>query len=365
MLRGHFKDLSPVCPHCRLSGRDVPLALNIVEAEREPGDIISGILGCSHCGAEYPIIDGLPILVADLRRFIQDNLFYLLARSDLSPHLESLVGDAAGPDTSFDSVRKLLSSYVWDHWGEFDPQEKTSAPASARPGAVARGLTDVLSLARADLPPGPIIDIGCAAGRTTHELTTRLGRRVLGVDMNVPLAQAARRAIFEGHVEYPRRRIGLAFDRRSFTVPKPPAGLADVWICDAAALPFAGGNFACALGMNVLDCLADPRGGLAELDRILAPEGEALLSIPFDWTAAATPVENWLGGHSQRGPHKGDAEAIIDLLLAEGPMAAGKLRRKPQTIEIPWHVRLHERACMHYHAYGIAADHGPTATERQ
>lgn len=355
MLHGHFESLRPLCPRCRPQGHDIALAINIIETERAPDDIVAGIVGCNHCGAEYPVIDGLPILVADPRQYIQDNLFGLLARDDLPPLLESLVGDAVGPGTLFDATRQHLSSYAWDHWAEFDPEEPPPTPDGPRPGAIARGLAQILTLADAALPPGPILDIGCGAGRAVHELAAAGNRLVLGIDLGFSLAQTARRAIVNASIRYPRRRIGLVFDQRRFAAPPTSAGMADVWVCDATALPFADATFARAFGMNVLDCLGDPRAGLIEIDRILATDGEALLAVPFDWSAAATPIENWLGGHSQRGPHGGNAEAILDLLLSAGPLAVGTLRRKSATVDIPWHVRLHERACMHYHAHGIAA----------
>ena len=80
----------PICPGCHARGVSSPLGLNFVEDERE-GDILAGILGCSDCGAEYPIVDGLPIIVPDVRRYVQDNLFYIMARTDLTPAVESLL----------------------------------------------------------------------------------------------------------------------------------------------------------------------------------------------------------------------------------------------------------------------------------
>src|SRR5690606_26502511 len=110
-----------------MQGRSSPLAIGAVEAE-DAGDIHAGILGCTGCGAEYPVIDGLPVIVPDVRRFVQDNLFYLMARQDLPPLLESLLGDAAGPGSGLDSIRQHVSSYAWDHWGDHDPQEGEPAP---------------------------------------------------------------------------------------------------------------------------------------------------------------------------------------------------------------------------------------------
>ena len=352
-----FNSLRPVCPNCRMRKEAIRLEVATVE-EQQGDDVISGIVRCGNCGAEYPVIDGLPVLVPDVRRYIQDNLFYLLARTDLPPAVESLIGDASGPGSMFDSARQHLSSYVWDHWGEFDPDERAPENAGARPGAIARALRSVMAMAADDLPEGPVLDIGCGAGRSVRELAAGGERMVLGIDLGASLARTARRAAIGGQVDYGRRRIGLTYDRRRFNVPQAPAGRADIWICDILSLPFADETFALMVGLNVLDCLGDPRGGLIEMDRVIAKGGELLLAVPFDWSAAVTPVEGWIGGHSQRGPHRGSGEAILDHLLTDGPMAAGALRRKSSTAEIPWHVRLHERSCMHYQAYAIAARRG-------
>lgn len=352
MRVGHFEALRPVCPACRRRGLDNALSVSVIEAEAGD-DIEAGILGCGHCGAEYPIVDGLPILVPDVRRFVSDNLFYLLSRPNLPPVLESLIGDAAGPESALHSIRQHVSSYVWDHWGEFDPAEDGTAAGAARPGGVARALHAGLGRLSAPSLEGPVLDLGCGPARTTHELDVAGGGLVLGVDLSVPLARAGRRALLERRVDYPRRRVGLVFDRRAFAVPASPRS--DLWIADASALPFAGATFAAASAFNLVDCLPDPRAGLVELDRVLRLDGQALLAVPFDWTSGVTPMEGWLGGHSQRAPHAGSAEAVFDMLLTDGPLAVGSLRRYGDPLDVPWHVRLHDRSCMHYEARMVVA----------
>ena len=359
MLHGHFEQLKPVCPACRTPERAHPLAVNRIEAERA-GDVAAGILGCPSCGAEFPIVDGLPIIVPDVRRYIQENAFYLLARGDLTPAVESLIGDAAGPNTAVDSVRQHLSSYAWDHWADCDPLEQRpdagQVPAPPAPGAIARTVAAGLATLPPDLPEGPALDIGCGGGRSVVELALRSGRTVLGVDISFSLARLSRGAAVERRVSYPRRRVGLVYDRRTFdlTLDLPPAAV-DVWICDALALPFPDRSFALATGFNVLDCMSDPRAGLSEIERVLQPRGATLLSTPFDWSGNVTPSAAWLGGHSQRGNHDGSAEAVLDMLLSDGPLAVGGLRKFGSVARLPWHVRLHERAFMHYDAYLITA----------
>lgn len=364
MNLGHFEALRPICPACRGARREVPLCLQVIEG-REGDDIRTGVLDCAHCGAQYPIIDGLPIIVPDVRRYVRDNLFYLMARDDLPPLVEGLIGDAAGPGSGLDAVRQHLSSYAWDHWGDRDPQEsRLPAAGGALPGSIVRLLEAGLALLPGDLPPGPVLDIGCGGGRSSVELARRTGRPVLGIDLSVSLARLARRAVVGGSVSYPRRRIGLVYDRRDFALPaETGAAAVDVWICDVLALPFSPGSFALACGLNVLDCLADPRAGLAEIERALADGGGAILAAPFDWAAQVTPVESWLGGHSQRGSHLGDAEPLLEALLGEMPAGTGRLRRYGTPSDLAWHVRLHERSCMHYRSYVTAAQCAAAATD--
>lgn len=354
MRISHFETLKPVCPVCRLSGHDAPLVLAVVEKEVRD-DVLSGILTCEGCGSEFPIVDGMPVIVPQVRRFVQDNLFYLLARTDLTPAVESLLGDAAGPGSGLESIRQHVSSYVWDHWGDQDPVAYPAMPGGGVPGAVSRNLAEALDMMGDDLPEGPVLDIGCAAGRTVADVAKRLDRDVLGIDISVPLARCGRQAVVDGHVDYNLRRIGLVYDRRSYPLRHGAKGRGDVWICDALALPFRAGSFALAIGMNVVDCMSDPRAGLIEISRVLVDGGRAVLSVPFDWAGQVTPVEAWLGGHSQRSVHAGSPEAILDLLLSDGPLAAGTLRRADTVADVPWHVRVHDRSCMYYSAYLVVA----------
>lgn len=356
MRLSHYEALQPACPRCLKLGTAQTLAILQIEEETAE-DIRSGILSCENCGAEYPIVDGMPIIVADVRRYVQDNLFYLMARTDLPPAVESLLGDAAGPGSGLDSIRQHVSSYVWDHWADRDPSGPGSVPEGATPGAVVRTLGQGLDMIGDSLADGPVLDIGCGPGRTALELAARTDRMVLGIDMSVPLARSARAAIIDNRIDYGLRRTGLVYERRRFTAHDDPlhARRVDIWICDLLALPFRNASFGLATAFNVVDCLADPRAGLIELSRVLGLGAPAILSVPFDWSAQVTPVEAWLGGHSQRAAHGGSPEAILDMLLSGGPLAAGGLRRLTPAQEVPWHVRLHDRSCMKYSAHLVAA----------
>lgn len=362
MLIDHFERLTPICPTCRRGGVDASLHLSTVEVEHG-GDVDAGILSCTACGTEYPILDGIPVLVPDLARYVQDNLFYLLARHELPPAVTGVIGDAAGPGIAFDAIRQHLSTYAWDHWGDQDPAEMSGGAGNGDgPAAVARALALGLDLLGPDLADGPVLDFGCGAGRSVAELASRTGRPVLGVDLSVPLARFARRALFERRITYDRRRVGLAYDRRRFDIATGwPAGAADVWLCDILALPFRAKTFALVTGLNVLDCLTDPAAGIGAVADVLKLGGGAVLCTPFDWSGNVTPQSAWLGGRTRGESH---AEAALAHLMAKDGTW-----QNIRTGEVAWHVRLHDRARVSYSAHLAVAhrsahsEHSPVAAQ--
>jgi len=357
----HFDALKPLCPRCLRRGVDAPLSLAEVWKE-QGGAVLEAVLHCpeSACRAEYPVVDGIPLLVADLRDFCSRNQLSLLGRSDLGPELEGLLGDCLGPGSAQDSRNQVLSTYAFDHWGDLDP---VPAPGG-RPGAVRELLSRLLDLAGPG-PVGPVLDCGCAAGRTSFDLAGRIsfdladpaGGLVLGADLNLDLLRLGQSVLLRGRAAYPLRRAGIVFERRAFAVDPPQAGRVDFWCLDAAEPPFAPGTFGLAASLNLVDCVASPLSHLAGLERVLRPGGRALLCTPYDWSGGVTAPENWLGGHSQRGEVRGDPAAVLRSLLAGGghPAALAGLRLAAEA-EGRWRVRLHDRSSVDYAVHLVVAE---------
>ena len=209
------------------------------------------------------------------------------------------------------------------------------------------------------VPRGPVLDMGCAVGRTTFELAESRGEMVLGIDMNFGMLRVAMEVMTRGRVRFPLRRVGVVYDRKAF--PATFAGMenVDFWVCDAAQPPFSEGAFSLAVSINVLDCLNAPYAHLTELARLLAPGGGAVLASPYDWTTGATPMEAWLGGHSQRSEIAGRSDALLRSLLAGGdhPGAIPALSLVDEA-ELPWRLRLHDRSRMDYQVHMMALRKG-------
>lgn len=343
----HFEILQPLCPVCRAAGHESALKIGSVLREGN-GSIREGILVCSNpgCLSEYPVLDGIPILLANLRAYVSQNFLPVLCRDDLTEPMESLLGDCFGPGSAFDSRRQHLSTYVFDHYGDLDPGEGKQSPVP--PGSIRRLFQRGFSLAerRAE---GPVIDIGCAVGRTSFELAEQVDDIVLGMDLNFGMLKTAATILESGCICYPRRRGGIVYERRRFPAAFERAEQVDFWVCDATALPFADRTFSAGISLNVLDCVWSPYDCLAEMGRILKPGGSAVLSTPYDWNAGATPVESWLGGHSQRSGHRGSSPDILRSLMSGGghPNAVEVLELLSLE-EVPWTLRLHDRSFMEY-----------------
>ena len=355
MRRSHFDAFRPVCPICAASGVQATLVVGWV-LEEVAGEIIAGVLHCPSqaCAHEFPIVDGLPVIVADLGGLLTRQAAALLLRRDFPPALESLVGDALGPDSWFDALRQTASTYGWDAFGELDPDERL-LQGGPMPGAARRCLARLCDLA-GEPAAGRVLDLGCGAGRTSFALAERHGGAlVLGVDVNLGLLRLARGAL-AGLVDYPRRRIGLVYDRRRFAVCLPGSERVDFWACDASALPFTDGSADLTAAVNLLDCMADPAGLLSELARLLAPGGRLLLSTPYDWTTRATQPAQWIGGHSQRAAHGGSGEDFLRSLLAEGAhrRSVAGLDLLAEDTNFPWQTRLHDRSTVAYAAHLLA-----------
>ena len=352
MRREHLARLAPVCPVCRVAGRTArPLELGHVERE-EDGDVRDGALVCVDelCRREHPIIDGIPVVVADFTSWASHQLDPALRRDDLSPFLQTLIGDAVGPGTTYERDRVHLSGYAHAH---FEPD-----------GAFPDVVGAALELAAPEVT-GAWLDTGCAVGGASFELARRGAELVAGVDLAFAAVRLAEQVRRTGRARYPLRRIGLVYEQRDVEVAPFPADRVGFWCADVAILPFANLAFDGALSLNVLDCSDSPLGHLVELGRVLREDAPAALSTPYDWSANATAPGNWIGGHSQRGGLEGSGEATLRRILRGKAGIDPRLEVVGERDRVPWRIRAHDRSTVHYELDLLALRRVPGAAPPQ
>ena len=365
MKLSHFDHFAPVCPACLARGERATLGV-AARSVFDSRSITHGILRCpsAACQREYPIIDGVPVLVADVRDIIAKNHSAFSRRDDLPEEIDGVLAEAAGPGSWDLTNLQHLSGAVWDHFGEFDSDQPQGA-GEPTPGAIAR----MVALARASggIPrAGAVLDVGCGVGRSSLEIAAASDAGlVLGIDMHVASLRFLQSVLRSPRVTYRRRSLGMLYDTRTFDISGAlhhASERVDGWMMDAlapcvgaAAVP--GSPLAGVTAFNVLDCVASPLGLLHRCREVLAPGGLLTVATPFDWSSGVTPIEAWIGGHSPRGFERGRSEELLVRLLTPGahPASLEGVRVIADHRRVPWHVRVHERSVMGYTMQMVSA----------
>ncbi len=185
----------------------------------------------------------------------------------------------------------VLNQYLLFHFGS--PEE--IAPP---PGAPPKALDFPARTAALAVPKiaGRALDIGCAVGRSTFELSKTCDR-VVGIDYSQSFIDAATRLSAGEKIPYRRHDEGnltsdLVADLPASSRPENITFLQG----DAMNLPPDLGAFDLVHAANLLCRLPEPRKFLARLPSLVAPGGRLLLATPCTWLPEYTPRENWPPG---------------------------------------------------------------------
>lgn len=118
-----------------------------------------------------------------------------------------------------------------------------------------------VELAELNLTPGSaVLDAGCGSGRHLRALAKLPGLKIVGIDRNKKDAAHALQAL-QG-------------------MPDALSHEYQVMSGDLAALPFDDGAFDCVICSEVLEHIADHEKAIAELVRVLKPQGKLAVSVP-------------------------------------------------------------------------------------
>ena len=158
-----FEEIRPICPRCLHADQAISPLKVAERAEMRAGVLWHGVLHCatSHCWAEYPVIDGVPVIVPDVPAFLSTAQNQILARRDLPPILAGIMGEALGQGTPFDTDRQHLNLYATSHFADWTGEE-----TSPLAGIVETGLAALDGPG----PDGPALDLGTSLGRGAWEM---------------------------------------------------------------------------------------------------------------------------------------------------------------------------------------------------
>lgn len=145
-------------------------------------------------------------------------------------------------------------------------------------------------------PARRALDVGCAVGRSTLELT-RDCDEVIGIDFSQAFIDAAEKARQGESLRYSRLEEG---DERTDLTTQLPTGVkperASFEVGDATDLREDLGQFDRVHAANLVCRLPEPRLFLARLAGLVKPGGELVLATPCTWLEEFTAKENWPEG---------------------------------------------------------------------
>jgi SAM-dependent methyltransferase len=214
------------------------------------------ILACGRCETNYPIVDGVPVL--------------------LPPGLSA---QQRAQTAYFDAEFGSYGSYRPENW---------------RLSFVRRIFSALDVLGRGH----PYLDVGVGGSGATVIEAARLGARSVGCDLSVAGVLQARGSAEAEGVD----------------------GLASFVACAAEALPFTDGSFGSASAVAVLEHLDDDLAAAQELHRVLRPGGCVWVTVPHAYRYIPPPLWPVYALHDRRLGHKRhyDAAHLVRTMAAAG-----------------------------------------------
>lgn len=286
-----------ICPECL----DLEIPLTADSQKETDEEIIEGQLTCPECGRFYEIANGLAVVVP------QKTL------------------PVTRDDSGYGSY-SMLSSYLWSHFSEFfngpdatDAYRKWSETLMAREGWA--------------------LDIGCAVGRLTFEMS-RKHSRAIGIDTSRSFVAAARKIAAQQTLEFEMIIEGRITETRSCKLDQGFSfANSEFIVADAMALPFRKQSFMTASSVNILEKVPEPARHLAEANRIMTRHNsQFLFSDPCSWDESVSSPELWLGGRNE-GPSKGfGIDNICRMLQSPAGIFAPGFELR-ETGEVHWKIR--------------------------
>ncbi|MBN1426138.1 class I SAM-dependent methyltransferase [Candidatus Fermentibacteria bacterium] len=275
-------------------------------------EVLEGALSCAACGAVYPVVAGVAVLLRNPFRFFRS--FYPFAKDYLadvggmSPpfqvwlHTHMLADLESKKDKLFPRpvpyneqvahpLNKWLGTYLLTHYFPPVPSGNDlldSLQTASHDGGPIRLLGDMAQRWSND-SPGLGVDMGCSVGGLTRRIAG-LCRQAIGIDLSFEKILTARRTLLGVPCGPPPLRVyreGISFEN----VPLPPmtAANVDFVVASGTETPLETGSADVITSCNLIDIVNDPFAVLAEKVRVLSPKGVLVVSTPYlDHTAAVT-----------------------------------------------------------------------------
>lgn len=232
-----------------------------LEFLREAGnECIEGFLSCNICNSQYPIIQGVPILLQNFHDYARQRIMTYgkwiatSKSSKLKDFLRSIGKKIHSPTSSdlYEENNSLYRAYLYNyHNYHSDDRLLSLLKRKIEPDHIYK------MLGKKNLNLNGIgLDIGCSIGSSTFELAKRLPF-VFGVDLSFSFILTARKLMRD------KMRKNIEFV-----------------VSDAINLPFESKYFQSIIALNVVDRV-DPNNLMVSINRCIKKNGKLILIDPY------------------------------------------------------------------------------------
>jgi len=278
-----------------------------LSSEKRSLEIREGVLNCSRCDEEYPILLGIPILMIDIKEYLRQNYYFLTGVAHLNGGLSQemhsyLVSrilltlrdskEALFPQqrrynrATYSDFLKGISASIINHYEniadivhEEDPfYEFINRHLLKTPHFILEEMANQYAHGK-----GIAVEIGCGVGGLTAKLS-KLHNSAYGVDTSLETLVLARRIVKHLPEKFGKYRIFLERNRYSFRNLNVDKCKNVEFVCASGSnLPIKDRSIDVVCSSNVLDIIEEPIHFLQEKMRVLKHRGVFLMSDPYDF----------------------------------------------------------------------------------
>ena len=262
-----------------------------IQIYKKKEEINEGILICSKCQTLFPIIDKIPIMFIDFKKYVSEHrilsgkLYRLSSSNEMKKFLKSSLNNL--------SWSKIDKTKIEDRWAQIYSNNKKNK--------FYKTIEKYLEV----IPKSKLVlEYGCSIGIISEQLSNS-SEMVFGVDKSFNAIQIAK---------------------------KNKKSNADYFVSDFTATPFTNRKFDLIIALNVLE-LMEPNILLKQISKQIS-SGNIVISDPYDYERGINSVK----------------DPINEYILRKN-LKKLKFKISTKTKEssfIPWNLKLHDRASLNY-----------------